>query len=281
MREAVGLPSASAAQRAHRERERLVLLDQVEEAAAAERSRPRAWAMWAVHQVVATKRSARLTSSARRLAAERDLDRVEEPRRARCRPRPAARQSAGSAPTRVDGRPCRTRSAALGQPAGEVELGDVAAEEVLEVDRRDQQVDPLRRVVATRPARAARSCRATRRAVAGVAGGRAPGRGAERRRRHASRRSASRAVARAWQRQQRAARRSRRASIHSAPSVSAAGAAQLARAAQRAAARRRAASGRRARSGAARGACARGDPVAAAQPSTVGELRCSRQASTK
>ena len=83
------------------------------------------------------KRSSRLTSSAAGLAAEGDLDAVEEPVEARVgldlrAPRRAAAAATGSTVT------MRTRAPALGEPPGEVELRDVAAEEVLEVDRRDR-----------------------------------------------------------------------------------------------------------------------------------------------
>ena len=108
--------------------------------------RPRA-AMCAVHQVVATNRSFGLiatgASRSRANATSTLSKRPSSPRR----PRPASRQSAGSERGRVDGHDPDPQ-ALLGEPASEVELGDVAAEEVPEVDRRQQQVDPLGLVLA-------------------------------------------------------------------------------------------------------------------------------------
>ena len=146
VREAVGL----ARQRrvgAHREGEGLVLLDQVEEALAAQRARrvrrdvrgpPRG----------GDEAVGAADLEARALAGEHDLDAVEEagePLVGLQALLPVARQRRH----RVDGDDPHPQPA-LGQAAGEVELRDVAAEEVLEVDRRDEQVDPLGRVVADR-----------------------------------------------------------------------------------------------------------------------------------
>ena len=80
-----------------------------------------------------------------RLAPEGHLDRVEDAVEALVGLHPAlpvARERAD----RVDGHDPHA-GAALGQPPRQVELGDVAAEEVRQVDRGDQQVHPLRRVV--------------------------------------------------------------------------------------------------------------------------------------
>ena len=75
------------------------------------------------------------------LACERDLQPVEEPREAavgldRALPRPRQRRGV------VDGDQAEPK-AAIGEPARQVELRDVAAEEVLEVDGGHEQVDPL------------------------------------------------------------------------------------------------------------------------------------------
>ena len=134
-------------QAAHRERERLVLLDQVEEVLvvpAGERllgqvRRPPGRR----HESI---RAAHLDAG--RLAAEHDLDTVEEavqPAVGLHRSAPRRRQR----PDGVHGQDAHAQSA-VGQAARKVQLADVATEEVVEVDRRDEQVDPLRRVVAQR-----------------------------------------------------------------------------------------------------------------------------------
>ena len=162
------------------------------------------------------KRSRAADLEARGLAAERDLDAVEQARQARCRTRAVRRQSAGSAPTGSTVT-IRTRAAALGKPAREVELGDVAAEQVLQVDRRDQQVDPRAGRRRRPPSAAARSCRDRSRRVGRRAVGPAAGSASA----AAGRRAASGAAGRS-----RAVSASRRRhtsawnSIHSAPSVS-------------------------------------------------------------
>ena len=104
--------------------------------------------MWAVHHVVAMQRVAAAHLDPLRLAPEDDLDLVEHP----VEPAvgldvapPALRQRADG----VDGDDPHPL-AARRQPPREVELADVAAEEVLEVDRGDEQVDPPRRAVAHR-----------------------------------------------------------------------------------------------------------------------------------
>ena len=77
----------------------------------------------------------------RTFATERDLDSSNRPVEPARRPRSARRQSRQR--RRPDRRSRSARAPRAGQPAGEVELADVAAEEVVQVDRRDQQVDPL------------------------------------------------------------------------------------------------------------------------------------------
>ncbi len=98
-----------------------------------------------------------LTSSPARVATEADLDAVPQALEPAVALEPLA-PVAGQRADRVDGHDPHPL-APLGERRGEVELADVAAEEVLEIDRRDQQVDPLRRPPRGRRARAARSCR--------------------------------------------------------------------------------------------------------------------------
>ena len=127
----------------HRERERLVLLDQVEEALAARGPRG------GVRDVRrppgrGDPRVRRARRQRVRLAREGQLDAVEHAREAVVALQLVA-PARGQRPGRVD-RDHADPRAALGEPPREVELPDVAPEEVLEVDRRDEQVDPRRRV---------------------------------------------------------------------------------------------------------------------------------------
>ena len=125
----------------HRKRERLVLLDHVQEPGAVQ----------ACHGVVGDvggppgrRDEPVLVADLERglLAPEGDLQPVEE---------------AGQATVRLDLSPPRAwergsgvdghqpdAEAAIGKPPRQVQLGYVTAEEVLEIDRRDQQVDALR-----------------------------------------------------------------------------------------------------------------------------------------
>ncbi len=106
---------------------------------------PARWAICAVHQVVATKRS--LGADLQRggaVVGELDLDRVRDPfetrRPARC---PGARSAAGRRARRR--KPPATRAPALGELARQVETPDRVLEEAIELDLRDQHVDPLGR----------------------------------------------------------------------------------------------------------------------------------------
>ena len=76
------------------------------------------------------------------VAGEGDLDRVEEPVETGVALDLLA-PVGGQRRRRIDGHDPRSQPL-LGELAGEVELGDVAAEEVAELDRRQQQVDALR-----------------------------------------------------------------------------------------------------------------------------------------
>ena len=132
---------------AHREREGLVLLHQVEEAVAvAAEVGERAVGEVGRPPGGGHERVAAADLEPRRLAPEGDLDGVEEPGQ------PAvglevALPGARERPDRVDGDDPDAQ-AELGQAPGEVELADVAPEEVPEVDGRDEHVDPRRGVVA-------------------------------------------------------------------------------------------------------------------------------------
>ena len=145
VREPVGLGGERGVA-AHRERERLVLLDQVEEAGVgAELARGRGGDVGGPprrgHEAIAARHL-----QARRLAAEGDLDPVEqpvEPAVALDVRGPVPRQRAD----RVDGDDPHAQ-ALLREPPREVELGDVAAEEVAQVERRDEHVHASRGVVA-------------------------------------------------------------------------------------------------------------------------------------
>ena len=148
---------------AHRERERLELLDQVQEPLGLD----------VPQRVVGDvgrppgRRDERVGAAdlqPGRLAAEHHLDPVEHSRQPAVRLE-LALPPAGERADRVDGHHPHPQPA-LGQAAGEVELGDVAAEEVREVDRRDQQVDARRRVVAHARGAAARPSRRSRAAPA-------------------------------------------------------------------------------------------------------------------
>ena len=106
--------------------------------------------MCAVHQVVATNASARLTSSTGGFASERDLNRVEQATQAAVGldvALPRRRQRPG----RVDGDDPHPQPARR-EPAREVELRDVAAEQVAQVDRGNEQVHAPRRAVGDRQA---------------------------------------------------------------------------------------------------------------------------------
>ena len=172
--------------------------------------------MCAVHHVVATNASSRLTSSRRDSRAEGHLDAVEHARE------PAVgldllAPDAGSGPTGSTVT-MRTRRAALRQPASEVELRDVAAEEVrrgrssgssrfmrcgrVVADREPQRRDLLLQHAQRRCRRAARRARV------------------ERRRRHARPAAAPRAGRAAPERASSRRHANAASSIHSAPSVS-------------------------------------------------------------
>ena len=84
------------------------------------------------------------------LAPERDLElgeHVTQPFVRGHAPAPITRQR----PDGVDGHDPYPPPL-LGKPPGEAELGDIAAEEMLEINRRDQQIDPPRRALGDRPA---------------------------------------------------------------------------------------------------------------------------------
>ena len=179
MREAVRLAGERGVG-AHREGERLVLLDEVEEALAAELARGAAPRRARVHQVRRDEAVAAADLERRRLAAEHDLDAVENAGQALVglhRAPPVARQRRH----RVDGDDAHAQPA-LGQAPSEVELRDVAAEEVLEVDRRDEHVDARAARRRGRRARAGRSSRRSRGRAAGAAAARPRRRGGRRHR---------------------------------------------------------------------------------------------------
>ena len=106
--------------------------------------------MCAVHQVVATNASARLTSTPADSRPNATSTRVEQAVQAAvgldvAPPRPRQR------PGRVDGDDPHPQPARR-EPARQVELRDVAAEQVAQVDRRDEQVHAPRRAVGDRQA---------------------------------------------------------------------------------------------------------------------------------
>ena len=143
MGEPVGL-ARHCRQRPHGIGERLVLLDQIEKPPSSDQA----------HRLVSdvgappgagdeAVRAADLDTA--RLAAELHLDPIEKTGEAAVcldLPAPAARQG-WHAIDRQDPH----AQAALREAASQVQLGDVAAEEVLEVDRRDEDVDTHRRNV--------------------------------------------------------------------------------------------------------------------------------------
>ena len=225
---------------AHREGERLVLLDQVEEALAAQRAHRARVGDVGGPPGRGDEAVAAADLDARRLAAERRPRPGRRGRRGRCRTRPAAASRAAAAATGSTVT-IRTRAPRSASRRARLSLRDVAAEEVLEVDRRDQQVDPLRRVVADGELAAARSssrgrARAARRVRGRGAGLRAPV-AAGWRRAAAAAAALGRARVDATSRRRQA--NAEAAGRTSAPSVSRPSPAQLARAAAQPGARAR------------------------------------------
>jgi hypothetical protein len=143
MGEPIGL-AGHRRQRPHGIGERLILLDQVEKPPSSDQAHRLGSDVGAPPRTGDEAIGAADLDTAR-LAAELDLDAIEQTGEATVRldlATPGARQGRYA----IDGQDPHPQ-AALGEAASQVQLGDVAAEEVLEVDRRDQDVDASRRDV--------------------------------------------------------------------------------------------------------------------------------------